>query len=63
MDFYTKLFALNCVLIYVVAFIDTHVYNDYLTESEGFWGMAYGWWCLLTLISVPVWGLYKILTW
>lgn len=61
MDFYTKLFLANMVAMVFSAVMDRHVFNDAL-ENLPVIGVTFQWWSFLSLITIPVWLFYIIIT-
>lgn len=62
MDFYTKLFLANAIAMISLSQIDRHIFKDALENIKGV-GSALGLWALITLLSVPVWLAYLVMTW
>lgn len=61
MDFYTKLFLLNMVTLGFTAFIDRNVFDDAI-EDMPILGVVLQYWAFLSLLTIPVWLFYIILT-
>jgi len=61
MDIYTKLFLANLLSLILVAAIDKHLLNDQL-EKLPIIGVVLGLWAALTLISIPVYVVYLLVT-
>lgn len=61
MDIYTKLFLANMVGLVFTAWIDKGVLKDKLEKLPGF-GTFLEIWTLITILSIPTWLLYIIIT-
>ena len=61
MDIYTKLFLANFVGMVSTAWIDKGVLKDGLEKLPGF-GVFLELWALVTILSIPAWLFYIIVT-
>jgi hypothetical protein len=61
MDIVTKLFLANIAALAITAWIDKGLLKDKLEKLPGF-GTFLEVWTLVTLLSIPVWLLYIIVT-
>jgi len=62
MDFYTKMFVINLVIVFAIGWADGYFFDDYL-DGDDIWGNLWGFWCLASIISIPAWLIYLIATW
>ena len=62
MDFYTKLFLVNFIVLVFIAIVDRDIFNDAL-EKVRVVGTALGIWSALTIISIPAWLVYLVVAW
>ena len=58
LDTYTKLTAINFILITSLLYFNKHVLNDSLERSPA--ALAIWWWAILTVANVPVYLCYFI---
>ena len=63
LDFWTKVFFINMILLYSATWIDTNLLDSWIEDDIGLVNELCSVWSLLSLISIPVWCIYKILTW
>ena len=61
MDVYTKIFAINLILVFALSAIDRNLLNDRIEKSKMF--VTFGLWALISLVSIPVWLCYLVVTW
>lgn len=61
MDLYTKLFLANLVGMITTAWVDKSLLKDKLEKLPGFATLLEVW-ALITLLSIPVWLVYIIVT-
>ena len=61
MDLYTKLFLANLVGMITTAWVDKSLLKDKLEKLPGF-GTFLEAWTLVTILSIPVWLIYIIVT-
>tara|TARA_R110002049_G_scaffold246665_4_gene420771 strand:+ start:1592 stop:1780 length:189 start_codon:yes stop_codon:yes gene_type:complete len=61
MDIYTKLFLANFVAVVSTALMDKIVLKDKLEKLPGF-SVLLELWTLVTILSIPVWLVYIIVT-
>ena len=62
MDFYTKMFLVNWVILIFMALIDRKILDDAIEDgkyTKHLWSI----WNVVTVLSVPVWVVYLIVTW
>ena len=59
MEIPTKIFLLNLLLTLLVLNVDKQFFDEAL---DGAYPRIIGWWSLISLISVPVWCVYAIIT-
>ena len=61
MDIVTKLFLANLVGIVSIAWLDKKVLKDKLEKLPGF-GTLLEVWTLITILTIPVWLVYFVVT-
>jgi len=61
MDIVTKLFLANLVGIVSIAWLDKKVLKDKLEKLPGF-GTLLEVWTLITILSIPAWLVYFVVT-
>ena len=61
MDIYTKLFLANIAGLVTTAWLDKKVLKDKLEKLPGF-GTLLEVWAIITLLSIPTWLVYIIVT-
>jgi len=59
MDFYTKLFLINIIAVFISLQFDKHVLNDAI-ENAPFIGSIMGFWAIISFCSIPTWLIYAI---
>jgi len=62
MDFYTKMFLVNFIILFFVGALDKSFLADAI-ENGKYTKHLYMLWNVLTLISIPSWIVYLIVTW
>lgn len=60
MDISTNIFFVNLIAVFSVAMMDKHLFNESLID-DGFIGITYGIWVLLSLCSIPICLIYIVL--
>jgi len=61
MDIYTKIFLINMIMVFATVAIDVHILDGALEASPSIFPIL-GLWALSTIISVPVWIVWAIVT-
>lgn len=62
MDIYTKVFLINILVLFIVQSADGYFFKGFIKNSKLLFPMILPWF-FTTMLSIPVYSIYLIITW